>query len=98
MTRDGREGALDASVIVGIAIGVLVLLGLVLLVAARRRGADRVSDPDPMFVTGIALGGAGAALFATIGVAGAAMLAVGIVLMAVGIMRSPDRPPRGGSS
>lgn len=89
---------MDASVLVGTAISVLVLLGLVLLVAARRRGEGPIDDPDPLFVTGIALSGAGAALFATIGVTGAAILTVGVVLMAVGIMRTRNRPPRQGPS
>ena len=72
----------------GIVVGVLLLIGLVVLVVARRRAGAPPEEADPYFIAGIALSGSGAALFATIGPVGAAMLAMGVVLMVVGITRT----------
>lgn len=43
---------------------------------------------DPLVYTGIILSGAGAALIATLGAVGAAIMTVGLVTMAVGFVRS----------
>lgn len=81
---------MDGFVVVGIIIGALLLVGLVLLVVMQRRETAPAEEVDPLFITGIAISGSGAALFATIGPVGAGLLAMGVVLMAVGIARTRD--------
>lgn len=73
--------------IIALAALVVVVLGLVL--ALGDDSIDRsLDDVDPLFPTGIAIAGAGVALSVTIGAFMFALLAVGLIVMAVGATRS----------
>lgn len=77
-------------VTIGIVVG-LVTAGILtaLLVRRRRAHPDQVLDmsADELLTLGVVFAGAGVALFATIGVAGIGLLAVGLVFMGMGIQR-----------
>lgn len=79
-------------VLIGAIVLVLAAVGVALLIRANRaRGAgDGATDaePDPMFVAGIAITGAGAALLSTLPEASVAMFTFGAVLIVVGITRT----------
>jgi hypothetical protein len=65
------------------------------LVWAGRHRREPPDGPDPLFITGIALAGTGAATITTLGPAMLGVLAVGILLMAIGIRRGRvGRGPR----
>ena len=71
-------------------ITLLVLGGIALigLVWARLRAGDQAEGADPIFALGIALAGTGAATITTLGMFMIVVLAVGLVLIAIGVRRS----------
>lgn len=71
-----------------VTVGVITLLALVM---ARRGDAETPEHTDPLFLVGMPVAGAGAALVATLGLPALGMVAVGVVLMTVGIVRGRDR-------
>lgn len=81
-------------VIIGLAMGAVALVGLI-VVAAARRDATSPEDADPLLIAGIAVSGTGAALTATLWPSSLAILALGMMLLVLGIIRT--RRGRGGS-
>lgn len=70
---------------------VITVLAAVVFALARRRGSAvdvPPKNPDPLFLMGISLAGAGAALVATLGPGMIGVGVVGIVFIAVGARRS----------
>jgi hypothetical protein len=79
-------------VLIGAIVLVLAAVGVALLLRANRGGAaERDEEVDPLFVAGIAIAGAGAALLSTLPAASVVMFGVGLVLMVVGITRTRRR-------
>ncbi|MGB5757377.1 MAG: hypothetical protein WBM50_10715 [Acidimicrobiales bacterium] len=79
----------------GVAAGVLaVVLLLVIAVRRRRSSSDNrpPDDVDPLFTAGIAIAGAGAALATTLGAFMYGVMVVGLIVMAVGAIRTRNRP------
>ena len=74
----------------GIGIGMAVLALLLVVVALRRRGeqVDGIDDVDPLFTTGIVLAGAGVALATTLGPFMYGVMAIGLIVMAIGANRT----------
>lgn len=75
----------------GVAVGLAAIALLVVVAAQRRHRASQgrtVDDVDPLFTTGIALTGAGAALATTLGGLMYGVMVVGLMLMAVGANRT----------
>lgn len=80
-----------------VAVALLVVLGLIalaLLVVAKRRSDAGEEEPDPLFIVGITLAGAGSALVSAVGPGMISLTAVGVLLIAAGIIRTRQRPPR----
>ena len=78
----------------GTGIGVTVIVLLLVIVLQRRRRASNgraVDEVDPLFTTGIAITGAGAALALTLGGAMYGVMIVGLIVMGIGANRT--RPP-----
>ena len=75
----------------GGAIGVAVIV-LLIAVAVQRRGnashGTAGGDVDPLFTTGIAVTGAGAALALSLGGVMYGVMLVGLIVMAIGANRS----------
>jgi hypothetical protein len=67
---------------------VLGIVAVIALVAARPRAELPDRDADPLFVAGIAIAGASAALVATLGLMMLPMTLAGVVCIAVGAHRS----------
>ncbi len=77
-------------VTIGLVVGLVTAATLTALLVRRRRAhPDQVLDmsADELLTLGVVFAGAGVALFATIGVAGIGLLAVGLVFMGMGIQR-----------
>lgn len=66
-------------------------VALVVLVWARSRSREEPTEADPVLILGIALAATGAATIPTLGWFMVGVLAVGLVLMLVGIIRSRHR-------
>jgi hypothetical protein len=81
-----------------VAIGVVILALLVVIVRAAVLRGRRASDDqprydvDPLFSTGIVFVGAGVALAVTLGPVMYAVMAAGLILMAIGANRTRHRP------
>lgn len=73
---------------IGITIGVIAVLSLIAAVVVRRRSSEPIDDVDPLFSTGTVLAGAGVALALTIGPVMYGMMAIGLIIMAVGAHRT----------
>mgnify|MGYP001815901692 CR=1 FL=1 len=77
------------SVVILVAVGVVVVVALV----ATRRADEPPAEADPLFLVGIPVCGASAALPATVGPAALATTFVGMVCTAVGVHRMRTRGP-----
>jgi hypothetical protein len=88
--------AAGAWVLVGIALGLLVTIGLGVLVFVRRRnmGATAPDDMtgDQWLTLGFVFMGAGIALVAAIGVQMVFMVAIGVVYLAIGLRMKRQEP------
>lgn len=71
-----------------IVVGVVTLGGLAL---AKRRSPDGEIDVDPLFLAGIPLTGAGAALIATTVPVAVGLIALGLALIVIGSIRSASK-------
>ena len=60
----------------------------ILLVAAVRPGRWRLDDVDPLLPVGLALASAGAVLVTTLGAVMYGVMAMGLIVMAVGAIRA----------
>jgi len=77
----------SAPVLVGIIIGVLLIAAAVVLAVTKQRPPVVADGVDPLFIVGISVCGAGAALMATMGPAMMGMMVLGIVFISIGAGR-----------
>ena len=74
-------------VIVGIVVGLLLVVAAMVLAVTRRRLPMASEQVDPLFIVGISVCGASAALIATLGPPVIGMTVMGIAFIGVGARR-----------